>query len=400
MKQYFLLQLKRGSRFFLWGLCVVLVLFGCLSLVYRAMVTTEAEEIAGETKKIRIAVVGTAQDQYLQWGLAAMQFDSTAMSLELVPMEEPAAMDALLRGNIAAYFVFPENFVDDAMYGDVNKLRFVGTSGATGLVSIVKEEILSIADNILISCESGSYGVGDALDDNGSPESYGEHVNALALEYVDFLFDRSKMYQVETMTQDSVPFDRYMLGGLTVTLLLLSCLPFAPLYIRKDHSLFRMLRARRVGTAKQTLAEFGAYFAVMAALLAIVVTVLHLSKLLTEGVSGISAFVGALPVLLMVTALTYCLYAMSDHIITGVLLSFVVILALCLIGGCMYPIQFFPMTVQQLSAVLPTGIARESLTGCFMGTGATGTAALVAYSAAFVGIAIAARAYQTGKVRG
>lgn len=400
MKKYFLLQLKRGARFLLWAICVVLVLFGCLTLVYNAMVASDAAETAGDAKKVPIGVVGTAQDQYLQWGLAAMQFDSTAMSLELLPMEETAAVQALQRGEIAAYFVFPEDFLDDALYGNVAKLRFVSLTGAAGLVSIVKDQIITIADEILIACESGTYGVGDALDANGSPETYGQHVNAMALEYVDFLFDRAKMYRVEPIAQNREPVDRYMLGGLTVTMLLLSCLSFAPLYIRGDRSLYQVLRARRVGPVKQTLAEWVAYLAMLLLLLAVVAAVLQLGGLLAEGVSGWDAFVGALPVLVMAAALSYCMYSLSDHLISGVLLSFIAMLGLCFLGGCMYPIQFFPLTVQHLGAVLPTGIARERLIGCFMGTDVEGTLPLLGYSAAFMAIAVAARACRAGSVRG
>lgn len=400
MKKYFLMQLKRASRFLIWGLCVVVVLFGCLSVVYQAMVAADAKDAAAEGAKIKLGVVGTAQDQYLQWGLAAMQFDSTAMSLELVPMEEDAAVDALIRGDIAAYFVFPDNFVDDAMYGDVHKLRFVSNVGSAGLVSIVKDEIIGIADDILIACESGSYGVGDALDDNGSPETYGKHVNDLALEYVDFLFDRSKMYHVESTAQNNLSIDRYMLGGLTVVLLMLSCLPFAPLYIRSDPSLFRVLRSRRVGVVQQTAAEFAAYFAVLMVLLAVVSAVLRVGGLLSEGVSGWRAFAGCLPALLMIASLSYCMYTLSDHLTSGILLAFVATLALSFIGGCMYPIQFFPLTVQRLAAVLPSGIARQSVTGTLVGTGSTHVWSLLGYSAVFLAVAVIARSLRAGKVRG
>ena len=138
MKKYFLMQLKRSARFLAWGLCVVVVLFGCMTMVYRSMAQKEADVAAENAMKMKLGVVGTAQDRYLQWGMAAMQLDSTALSLELVPMEEDAAMEALQQGSISAYFVFPENFVEDAMYGDVQKLRFVSHSGAGGLASIVE----------------------------------------------------------------------------------------------------------------------------------------------------------------------------------------------------------------------------------------------------------------------
>lgn len=399
MKKYFLLQLKRVARFIPWGMCVVLVLFGCMSLIYNAMVIAQQTQDAADKAKIQVGVVGSAGDQYLQWGLAAMQFDSTAMSMQLKTMEEAEAIDALQQGTIAAYIVFPEEFVDEALSGNVQQIRFVSTAGADGLVSILKEEITSIVGKILIACERGSYGVGDALNGIEHGHLWGKHVNDLAMDYVDFLFVRSRMYKVQSLqVPNTVPFDRYMLGGLTVLLLMLSCLPFAPLYVRSDRSLARVLRSRRIGAVAQTAAEFGGYLAGLALLLASVCLVLRRSGLLPEEISGVSLFFGALPALFAIGALSYLLYAVSDHLISGVLLTFLVTLALCFVGGCMYPVTIFPESIQGLAAVLPSGIARQSLTGYFMGVDGGGQWALLGYGAGFLAAATAIRGYKAGKV--
>lgn len=401
MGKYFVLQLKRITRFLPYGLCVVLVLFGCLGVVYQAMVSAQEMENEAEAAKIRVGMVGTASDQYLQWGMAAMQFDSSAMSIEIVQMEEPEAVSALEQGTIAAFIVFPENFVDEALYGNVQQLRFVSTVGAAGLVSIIKEEVTVMVDRILVACESGSYGVGEALSDNGHEQLWGEHVNGLALEYVDFLFDRSKMYTVEPLQQENyVPFDRYMLGGLTVLLLMLSCLPFAPLYIRADQSLSRLLRSQRVHPAGQVLAEFGGYGLGLSVLLAGICLVMGLAQVLPEGVSAWSLFLSGLPALVMVAALTYLLFSVSDHLIGGVLLTFFAVLALCFIGGCMYPISVFPLSVQSLAAVLPSGLARQSIIACVQGTAPADVGALLIYGAVFLALATLVRGHKAGKIRG
>ena len=399
MKKYFLLQLKRVLRFIPWGMCVVLVLFGCMSLIYNAMVVAQETEDAANSAKIAVGVVGTAGDKYLQWGLAAMKLDSTAMSIQLKPMEEEAAIEKLKAGDISAFLVFPEDFVDQALRGNVQPVRFVCTAGASGLVSILKEEITAIVDNILVACESGSYGVGNVLEDTGHGDRWGECVNELAMDYVDFLFVRNRMYKVESLADTgSIPFDRYMLGGLTVLLLMLACLPFAPLYVQSDRSLARVLRARRIGPVAQTAAEFAAYFAGLALLFAAVTLVVHRNGLVTEGVSGWVLFFGALPALLTIASLSYLLYAISDHLISGVLLAFFTTLALCFIGGCMYPVNIFPESLQRLAAVLPSGMARARLTGCYMGAEGASSWGLWGYSAGFLAIATAIRGYKAGKV--
>lgn len=401
MRKYFVLQLKRMARFLPCVLCVVLLLFGCLGIVYQAMVAAQKSENAEQSAKIRVGIVGTAGDQYMQWGLAAMQFDSSAMSIQMVQLEESEAVAALERGDIGAFVVFPENFVDEALYGNVQQLRFVSTAGAAGLVSIIKEEVTMVIDRILVACESGSYGAGEALKDNGHGNLWGKHVNDLALEYVDFLFDRSKVYRVETVLQENfVPFDRYMLGGLTLLLLMLAGLPFAPLYIRADPSLPRLLRSQCVGTWSQVLAEFGGFFAGLAVLLSAVALIIDLAGMLLGTASAWSLFFGALPALLMIAALIYLLFSLSDHLLGGVLLTFFAVLALCFVGGCMYPVFVFPVTVQRLAAVLPSGLARESVTACIQGQSPSDVWALLGYSTGFLALAIGIRSYKTGKIRG
>lgn len=400
MKKYFLLQLKRACRFLPWCLCVVLILFGCMSVVFNAMVVADDQENQSDLTRLKLGVVGTAGDKYLKWGLAALQFDTTALSMNLVAMEEDEAQRALEQGQIAAYLVFPEGFVDSAMDGEVLKVRFVCTVGASGMISIIKEEVTGIVERTVIACEKGSYGVRPALRENGVEGPYGKYIDEMSLEYVEFLFDRSKMYQVETMDAASVPFDRYMLGGLTVVLMLLACLPFAPLYIRADRSLARVLRSRRVGVLTQTASDFGAYFAAMSVLLATVSLVAHFGGLLPAGMPGWKLFFGALPAVLMLTAMTFFMYSLSGHLTSGVLLTFFAILALGYIGGCMYPIHFFPLSVQALAPWLPTGVARVSITACFVGQTAGNIGPLLAYSALFLTATVAVRSYKTGKAGG
>ncbi len=400
MGKYFVLQLKRVARFLPLALCVMALLFGCMGLVYQNMILAQEGEDQAASAKIKVGMVGTAGDQYLQWGLAAMQFDSTALSIEMVQMEEAEAVDALERGQIAAFVVFPDNFVEDALYGKVGQLRFVCTMGASGLVSIIKEEVTRIIDSILVVCQRGSYGVGDALTEQELDHLWGHHVNGLALEYVDFLFDRSKMYQVESLEQENfVPFDRYMLGGLTVLLLMLGCLPFAPLYIRPDPALARLLRAKGIGVPGQVMAELAGFYVALMVLLGAVICVMNLSGMFPE-TSAWQVFWGTLPAIWMIVALSYLLYTISSNLIGGVLLTFLTMLALSFAGGCMYPVQVFPASMQRLAQVLPSGMARQSLTALVQGRGAEHTAGLLLFGTGFLTMAILVARQKTGKVRG
>ena len=121
MGKYFCAQLKRLLRVFLPVLLVTAILFGCLMVVFDTVSSmTEESKV---TTKFQIGVVGTASDFYLQMGLKAMEsIDSTRFSIELVEMEEKAAEDAMRKGTIAAFMVFPEGFLDAAFHGEIMPL--------------------------------------------------------------------------------------------------------------------------------------------------------------------------------------------------------------------------------------------------------------------------------------
>ena len=147
------------------------------------------------------------------------------------------------------------------------------------------------------------------------------------------------------------------------------------------------------------MAEFLGYVAGLIVLLLALTMVIGYGGMLGEHGSLAMFFVSALPSLLMVAGFTYLLYSLADHLVSGVLLTFFAILALCFVGGCMYPTYVFPETLQRLSSILPVGIARADLIRAVQGKGCENAWALLGYGVGFVGAAILVRAYKIGKVR-
>lgn len=383
MTRYFLLQCKRALRAVPGLLCVVLVLLAGFLGAFGAMT---AQQDASNTK-FRIAICGTAQDTFLELGLAALQtFDSTRFAMEVEGMTEPEASQLLARGEIAAYVVIPEGFAEEAAYGRIMPLKYVSTLGAEGMVSLVKDEITTVVTELVMESMRCAYAMGNAAENQGL-SGVGSLMGDMAIEYTQFIFLRGSTYAVTTMGVDSgLGMGAYLLSGLTVLFLLLACLPFGPLLIHRELALQQMLMPKGVTAWKQTVCEFGSYLAVYLAVLAGTVAV-FLPRL-PEGFSPMAALPGAV----MAAALSFLLYSLTKDLISGVLLQFIVIVALCFVSGCMYPISFFPDSVQALAAVLPTGIARKLIAQGFAGVVSTGAIwSLLGFSALFLGLAVLAR---------
>lgn len=405
MKTYFYLQFKRVLKGLPMVLCVLLLLFGALMGAYQGVTQLLGRE--DSTAKFKVALAGYTEDPFLEMGMAALEaFDSTRFAVEIQMMEESEAAEALARGDIAAYVVVPEGFMDAALHGDVMPLKYVSTNGAVGLVSMFKDEITRLISDILVACQKGAYGIGDTLKAQDQRELAYEMMDRISIQYVEFVFARSNTYSVRELgLSDGLGLEEYLLCGLSVLFLCLACLPFAPLRIRQDLALDRMLSAKGRSVAAQTACDFGAYLAGMLLILAVVLLALAgiggALGMLPGGGNSISLVLSAALAVLTVTALSFFLYELSGNLISGVLLQFFTILALGFLSGCMYPVFFFPETVQRIAAWLPTGLARIQLANCVTGAASPWTlVGLLGYSGVFFCGAVLVRRHRVTKVRG
>jgi len=359
------------------------------------MVRSDAQ--SADNQKFQVAMVGTAQDTFVQMGLTALKtFDSTQLSMEIVEMSEPEARAALEKGTIGAYIVIPENFVDEAMGGRILPLKFVSTIGAANVVSVFKEEVTDVISVLLLESQRGVYGMQGAMkaEDIGGR---GKKMDALALTYVEYVLTRDHTYSLQELgISDFMGLEEYLLCGLAVLFLMLVCLPFAPLMIRRDMALGRMLASRGRSAAGQSLCDLAAYFA---GLLSMVLVLTGLASLAFGEQFQEMTLLPALPVVALVAAFSFLLYALSGDLIGGVLLQFFAALALCFVSGCMYPVYFFPVAVQRFAAWLPTGAARSLLSQCFTGEESNALPLVLGYTLLFCALGLLVRVRRVKEAR-
>lgn len=390
MKRYCLLQCKRIARYLPGALLAMLVLFGGLMTVFSATMGQDD----GKNQKFQVAMVGTADDFMMQMGLTALRtFDSTQFTMEIVEMTEEEARASLEKGNISAYMVFPEGFMDEAMGGHILPVKFVSTTGAAGVVSVFKEEVTMVISRLLLDSQRGVFGMQDAMGD--LDVRYNGRLDALAFTYVDYILARDSLYSLEELgISNALGLEDYLLCGLFLLFLMLACLPFAPLMVRRDLALDRMLSAKGCSTLAQTLWELGIYMAGF--LLLVAVLKLPAALLAPQLKLGLLPM---LPVIALVCSLSFLLYTLCADLISGVLVQFFTTLALCFVSGCMYPIFFFPLSVQKLAQWLPTGAARNQLTACLTGDSYDRVWLLWVYALVFTGLALAVRVRRVKEAR-
>ncbi len=400
MKKYLFLQIKRMLKFLPFVLIVTLVLMIGLSAALTGIIGIFSNK--EEKQSVNIAVAGDTDNEYLKWGLSALQnLDETRFSINLLNMEEEDARKALQSGEITAYVVFPEDFVQNALHGDVENVRFVTTNGINDIVTLLQNELTQIITRIMIYSEKGVYGLSDAIYENTEITNRWDYGVMLSIEYVDLIIHRSDVYKVQELGFSAgLNLQDYFICGITLLLLCLMGLPYAVLFVKKDHALRKLMLSRGHSNFSQLLCEYTAHLAAMLLLTAFVLAALSFASGILENSLGdiiskdftISFAKVLLPVLIMLSAFNILIFELADNMVSAVLLHFFSSLGLCYVAGCIYPIFTFPVIIQKISLFLPTGVAREHLASCFTGSSnPLYLAGIAVYSLVFFFVSLAVR---------
>ena len=367
------MQLRRFAHRLPGMACMAICLL--LGVVIALNVTVNTLSNSETQKRFPVALCGNTDDPFLEMGLQLLTgFDSSRFTIELLPMDREEAEQALSRGEVAACVIIPEGFMDAAMTGRLMPLEFVSTARASGLVSLFKEEMTQAISQYILASQKGVFGIENAVRDGLITWDSGADMNELALRYVEQILIRDRLYTLEALgVADRLPLDRYLLCGLGILLACLCCLSFGPLLLSRDTALERMLWSR--GEHPFTLAArtFLAYFLNICVLLLPLLTGLLLLFPGERAATAGEALLRILPVVLCVASLSFFLYALAEELIGGMLLQFFAVLGLCFVSGCMYPVYFFPSSIQQAAQWLPTGLARSQLASCLTGHSSAAT---------------------------
>jgi len=411
MNRYFLLELKRQIKVLPLVLAVTLILFIGISTVLTAIVDKfNSDE---EQQMFKVAITGDTEGDYISLGLTAMEtIDDMRFTMEFLELEEKEAESLLKKGEISAYAVLPENFVDNAIAGKVDKIRFVTTSGDRGVTTMLKNELTTVITDLVIYSQKGAYGLNAALKDNETENKIRwDLVDRLSIEYVELVFHRGDMLEAESIgISDGLGFSQYYLCGMTILLLMLVGISFTSVGIKKDMSLESLLVSRGFSVKRQVLFEYLAHFAV---LLTAAIFMLLCARFMPNIISlvGDSEEVAEmlLPFVLRVVfavillaSMNVFLFELSGNLVSGILLHFFTVLTLGYITGCFYPIYSFPVSIQKISAFLPTGILRTLLAGVFTEEAILGSTlfGILAYTVIFIWGAVMARQYKLHRNRG
>lgn len=398
MKQYFYLQLKRLLRIFPMLLIGTLVTVACVGLLLGGIGT--ADKNSADQQRFQIAITGDTSGDYVQIGLVALQaFDDTRFSMEILELEQEEARQQLLAGKISAYVILPENFIERALYGDVDTVTYVTHAGGENIVTMFKNEVTKLITDLVIHSQKGVYAIGDVAAQENVRDVRGQYMDDLAFSYIELIFSRSKVCTVEELgLSDGLGLPEYYIGCLSVFLLLFIGVAFVTAGVRRDHSLHGLLQSRFIGFRKQVLCEYAAQCGVF----------LCITGLLTGGICVAGSLLADLkipgffsllfrflPVAAMAAALNGLIFELAGNVVSAVLWHFFLCLGQCYAAGCFYPVYALPPVLQGAAGLLPAGLAREFVSGSFLHTAKlSALLGLLLFTCLFLGLTAGLRWYK------
>ena len=348
-----------------------MLLCACLGVAAYFLLTQGP--LSTRQEKYKIGIVGSIDDTYLGFGVAAVQtLDSSRFMVEFIPMEEEEAKKAFREGELVAYVNVPEEFLESIVYGrnDV-PITYVASEGGQGLQGYLMEELALLVSRLVTSSQGSIYAMQEVVYEYGDTTQLRVWTDELNLQLIDHVLGRTKLAELEELgLSKGLLLRQYYF----CTILLFFCFLFgiasASFFLKRNVSLGKWMKLRGIGPVGQVLCEYVVYFAMM--LLCVLVPFGVLS-IVTHGFSFLKMRVYPsdlalclIPIVLMASALHFVIYEAVRNPVANLLLQFLGVIGMGYVSGYIYPASFFPNGIARIGRILPTGVALDAFSGALL----------------------------------
>ena len=315
--------------------------------------------------RIGVGIVGSIENKYMKLGVEMLNnMDASRFSIKFINMDETAAKKSLKAGEIIGYFKIDKDFIEALEKGENRPVEYI-SSGA-GMISALSKEVASVFSTLLVNSERAIYATDNYLIDH--PQVYNrERANTeFNIELLKNVMSRGKIYDVKSIDTVSglSDTDNYICG-MSVLFMMLTGLGLGGLLCEKNESLLRVLKSRGLSYGGSLIADM---FVIS---LYIILTVLIFTggmALTDEILPGNHNFVNLFEyckdivfLSVMFASMHLFIYEIIYKRVVAVLAELLLGISIGYIGGCIYPISFFPDIIRKLSIFLPSGAGIQVL---------------------------------------
>lgn len=385
-KSYLLIQIKR-----LFRVLPMALLFNFLTIAGICGIFALKIGTAGKSQsRIGVGIVGSIENKYMKLGVEMLNnMDASRFSIKFINMDETAAKKSLKSGDIIGYFKIDKDFIEALENGENRPIEYV-SSGA-GMVSDLSKEVAAVFSTLLVNSERAIYAAEDYLIDH--PQVYNREranteLNILLLKNV---MSRGKIYDVKSVDTLSglSDTDNYIFG-MNILFMMFTGLGLGGLLSEKSESLLKVLKSGGLSYAASLTADM----LVVSLYISLTVIIFTAGMALTGDIlswnyNSLHLFEYCKDIVflsVMFASMHLFIYEITAKRVVAVLTELLLGLSLGYIGGCIYPIRFFPDTVKRLSMFLPSGAGIQVLSdGMGYNVDIFYFAVILVYSILFIG---------------
>ncbi len=356
----------------------IMTLFLCLAL--GGMLYLQSSRSAGisqgdEDERIGIGIVGIDSSGALGAAFPLLKnMDSSSSEADFIQFDtKREAASAIRSGRIIAAIVIPENTAALLLSGQTDRMTILFPGSSAGLEALVMRELGDSVSAIIGSMNSASNTLAEYYTLSGTHEieTITNAQTDLLITAVQDMLHRKNLFHVRYVrSQQQLSIESFYLVSMVLLLFLLMGIMCAGSFIRSDYALARLLKLRSLSASGQIFAEYLSLCVLLFSLSAVFLPLIGLALSympITFSAFGVtvSTFrngflyfsMRAIPVILLAASIDLLLYELSENIITGVLLHFLVMIALAYASGLFYTAQTMPRIMKRLQPALPTGQA-------------------------------------------
>lgn len=407
-KQYLITQLKRVGKV-LPGICLLTVVL-TVSLLFLLKAIFLMQESKEENRAVKVGICGDLSDTYLGIGINVLKNMEGVKNLaDIQSMTEEEAKEKFADGQISAYLVVPDGFIDSIITGENKELTYVTTESSRDIGGLLINELVDSISGMITMTQSSVQAMQLYMMEHDKKEQLREATEGINQAYIEVVLDRMEVFELQELgVSNRISFTGHLFTGVLLLLMLLWGINCVSLLVRNESSLLKILHTKGLKGKYQVTAEMIAYVCLQGASLLCVFCCL----IVVKSLFGFSIrewdvldtgeqllFLGSLlPVVVLVSVIQAFLYEMVTNVVTGVLVQFVAALSMAYMSGCIYPISFFPEGIQALGTYSPVGMALQ-----YMQKGLTGQTyvkeflVVVLYIILFLGLHMWRRNYRIAK---
>lgn len=378
-KLYWNVQLKRMMKA-LPGICLLTVLL-TVSLLFLLKAMFFVEQSKEENQVARIGIVGDLSDSYLGVGISVlMNMEGIKSMADIQTMTETEAKERFEAGEISAYLMVPDGFIDSILTGENKEIVYVTTEETQGIGGMLVNELVGSISNLVTVTQTHVYTMQTYLIENDMRDQLSKATEGLNFAFIGAVLNRMDIYDLqETGHSNRLSVTGHLFTGILLLLILLWGMNCVSLMVREDFSLLRLLQVKGLNPAAQVTAEVTAYSILQCVTLCLVFVCVIIVKSvmgleipewdvleITEKLWFVCKWI---PVVLLIAVLQAFLYELVTNVVNGVLLQFIVAVSMAYLSGCIYPISFFPKAIQLVAGWSPVGVALRYIQKSFAGQG-------------------------------